>query len=58
MLTTIESVGIFMGPAIGGIMLALTGTDAVFAASAVAFLLSALLLARREAGARGPPRDH
>ena len=56
-LTTIESVGIFMGPAIGGIMLALTGTDAVFAASAVAFLLSALLLAgvrpEREA-ARGP----
>ena len=44
-LTTIESVGIFIGPAIGGIMLALTGTDAVFAASAVAFLLSALLLA-------------
>ena len=44
-LTTIESVGIFMGPAIGGIMLALTGTDAVFTASAVAFLLSALLLA-------------
>ena len=44
-LTTIESVGIFMGPAIGGIMLALTGTDAVFAASAVAFLLSALMLA-------------
>ena len=56
-LTTIESVGIFMGPAIGGIMLALTGTDAVFAASAVAFLLSALLLAgvrpEREAP-RGP----
>jgi len=54
-LTTIESVGIFMGPAIGGIMLALTGTDAVFAASAVAFLLSALLLAgvRPE---REPPR--
>lgn len=56
-LTTIESVGIFMGPAIGGIMLALTGTDAVFAASAVAFLLSALLLAgvrpQREAP-RGP----
>ena len=54
-LTTIESVGIFMGPAIGGIMLALTGTDAVFAASAVAFLLSALMLAgvRPE---REPPR--
>ncbi len=59
-LTTIESVGIFMGPAIGGIMLALTGTDAVFAASAVAFLLSALLLAgvrpEREA-ARAPMKS-
>ena len=44
-LTTIESVGIFVGPAIGGILLALVGVDAVFAASAVAFLLSALLLA-------------
>ncbi len=44
-LTTIESVGVFMGPAIGGILLALVGVDAVFAASAVAFLLSALLLA-------------
>ena len=44
-LTTIESVGVFMGPAIGGIMLALTGADAVFAISAVAFLLSAVLLA-------------
>jgi MFS family permease len=44
-LTTIESVGVFIGPAIGGILLALVGVDAVFAASAVAFLLSALLLA-------------
>ena len=45
MLTTIESVGVFIGPAIGGVLLALVGVDAVFAASAVAFLLSALLLA-------------
>jgi MFS family permease len=44
-LTTIESVGVFVGPAIGGILLALVGVDVVFAASAVAFLLSALLLA-------------
>jgi MFS family permease len=44
-LTTIESVGVFVGPAIGGILLALVGVDAIFAASAVAFLLSALLLA-------------
>ncbi|MBA2568924.1 MAG: MFS transporter [Actinobacteria bacterium] len=44
-LTTIESIGLFLGPAVGGVMLALTGTDAVFVASAIAFLLSALLLA-------------
>jgi MFS family permease len=44
-LTTIESLGVFLGPAVGGIMLALTGTDVVFVVSAVAFLFSALLLA-------------
>jgi MFS family permease len=44
-LTTIESIGVFVGPAIGGILLALVGVDAIFAASAVAFLLSALILA-------------
>ena len=58
-LTTIESLGVFLGPAVGGIMLALTGTDAVFAASAIAFLLSALLLAgvrpEREVERRPPP---
>lgn len=44
-LTTIESLGIFLGPAVGGIMLALTGTDVVFATAAIAFLVSAVLLA-------------
>jgi len=44
-LTTIESVGVFLGPAVGGVMLAVTSTDAVFVASAIAFLFSALLLA-------------
>ena len=44
-LTTIESLGIFLGPAVGGIMLALTGTDVVFATAAISFLVSALLLA-------------
>jgi MFS family permease len=44
-LTTIESLGVFLGPAVGGIMLALTGTDVVFATAAIAFLLSAVLLA-------------
>jgi MFS family permease len=43
-LTTIESVGIFVGPAIGGLLLAVTGTDAVFATTGVVFLLAALLL--------------
>jgi MFS family permease len=43
--TTIESSGIFLGPAIGGILLAATNTETVFAAAAGAFLLSALLVA-------------
>jgi MFS family permease len=44
--STIESLGIFGGPAIGGVLLAATSTDVVFAASAVAFLLSAFLVSR------------
>src|SRR5215467_3224680 len=43
-LTTIESVGIFVGPAIGGILLAVAGTDTIFAIAAACFLASALLL--------------
>ena len=43
-LTTIESVGIFVGPAIGGLLLAATGTDTVFALTGAVFLLAALLL--------------
>ncbi len=42
--TTIESSGIFLGPAIGGLLLAATNTETVFAAAAVAFLVSGLLL--------------
>jgi len=44
-LTTIESVGIFVGPAVGGLLLAVTGTDVVFASTGAVFLLAALLLA-------------
>jgi MFS family permease len=44
-LTTIESVGIFIGPAIGGLLLAVAGTDIVFAATGGVFLLAAVLLA-------------
>lgn len=43
--TTIESSGIFLGPAIGGLLLAATNTQTVFAAAAGAFLLSGLLVA-------------
>jgi MFS family permease len=45
-LTTIESVGIFVGPAIGGVLLAVTGTDTVFALTGGVFLLAAALLVR------------
>jgi MFS family permease len=44
-LTTIESSGIFLGPAIGGLLLAATNTETVFAAASVAFLVSGLLVA-------------
>jgi MFS family permease len=42
--STIESVGIFGGPAIGGILLAATGTATVFVATAGALLWSAVLI--------------
>jgi MFS family permease len=45
-LTTIESVGLFVGPAVGGLLLAATGTDIVFAVTAGIFLGAALLLVR------------
>ncbi len=44
-LTTIESSGIFLGPAIGGLLLAATNTETVFAVAAASFLLSGLLVA-------------
>ncbi len=44
--STIESVGIFVGPALGGLLLAVSSTGVVFAVTAGAFFLSALLIAR------------
>ena len=44
-LTTIESSGIFLGPAAGGLLLAATNSETVFAAAAGAFVVGALLLA-------------
>jgi len=48
--STIESVGSFAGPALAGLLLALTGSEVVFAFTAGAFLWSALLIA----GIRAP----
>ena len=44
--STIESVGIFAGPAIGGILLAAFGPGVVFLVTGAAMLWSALLIAR------------
>src|SRR5436190_2716111 len=42
--STVESVGFFMGPALGGILLAVTSAEVVFFASAASCLWSAALL--------------
>jgi CRP-like cAMP-binding protein/predicted MFS family arabinose efflux permease len=42
--STVESVGFFLGPALGGILLAVTSAQVVFIASAVSCLWSAALL--------------
>jgi predicted MFS family arabinose efflux permease len=44
--STIESAGIFIGPALGGLLLAVTTVSVVFYATAGGFLWSALLIAR------------
>ena len=44
--STIESLAIFGGPAIGGLLLAVTSPEVVFAAAAVAFSLSALVISQ------------
>ena len=42
--STIESVGTFLGPALGGLLLAVSSTEVVFAANGASFLWSALLV--------------
>jgi MFS family permease len=49
-MNTIASVGMFAGPALAGVLVAASGTSAVFAVTSAAFLWSALCLA-------GIPRD-
>jgi MFS family permease len=55
-LTTIESSGIFLGPALGGLLLAATDAGTVFAATAGTFLVSTLLLARVKVEAAAEPK--
>src|SRR5207247_1762569 len=43
--STIEAAGYFVGPALGGLLLAVSNVETVFAATAVAFVWSALMLA-------------
>ncbi len=53
--TTLESVGFFVGPALGGLLLAVTSVGAVFTMTAALFLWSALVLGRIGADSRGSP---
>jgi MFS family permease len=55
----IESVGIFVGPALGGLLLAATNTGTVFLATAVLVVVSAVLILgiRARGGERAPERS-
>ena len=53
--STVESVGSFAGPAVGGLLLAVTSPGVVFAATAGAFVWSALNVARIPS--TPPPRE-
>jgi MFS family permease len=53
--TTLESLGFFVGPALGGLLLAVTSVGAVFAMTAALFLWSAVVLGRMGGDSRGGP---
>ena len=55
--STIESLGIFGGPAIGGVLLAATSEQVVFGATAAAFLLAAVLVSRVRVETQPEPRE-
>jgi MFS family permease len=50
--SSIESVGFFLGPALAGVLLSVTGPTAVFAATAAAFLWSAFFVSLVKTGRR------
>jgi MFS family permease len=53
--TMLESVGFFAGPALGGLLLAVTSVGAVFATTAALFVWSALVLGLIRTDSRGDP---
>lgn len=54
--STLEAVGAFVGPALGGLLLAVTNIETVFAVNAVSFIWSALLVLAVRGGS-APKRD-
>jgi MFS family permease len=56
--STIVSVGSFVGPAIGGVLLATTSIETVFAATAATFLLATLVLTRLRVDRRPDRTTH
>jgi predicted MFS family arabinose efflux permease len=54
---SVESISIFVGPAIGGFLLAAANEEVVFAAAAAAAAWAALLVARVRPGAVAAPRE-
>jgi MFS family permease len=55
--STIEAAGYFVGPALGGVLLAVSNVQTVFAATALAFLWSAAMLALIRLHAPEPTRE-
>jgi len=55
--STLESVGAFVGPALGGILLAVTSIETVFAVNALSFVWSALLVLAVRGGATPSPTE-
>jgi MFS family permease len=55
--TTIEAAGYFVGPALGGVILAVSNVETVYALTAVAFLWSAAMLALIRLSAAEPARE-
>ena len=55
--STVESIGTFVGPALGGILLAATNPEIVFAVNGLTFVWSALMVAGIHAVAPEPPAE-